>query len=49
MNTYMTGLVNKCIGSVPIEQLKQRYFLYWDDGSASGSSDVLLKTVRLPR
>ncbi len=46
VNTYMTGLVNGCLQSVPIEQIKQRYFLYWDEHSSSGSSDVLLKTVR---
>ena len=46
VNTYMTGLVNECLQSVPIEQLKQKYFLYWDDHSTSGSSDVLLKTSR---
>jgi hypothetical protein len=48
VNTYMTGLVNQCLQSVPIEQLKQKYFLYWDDHCTSGNSDVLLKTSRTP-
>ncbi len=46
--TYMTALVNGCIQSIPIEQLKQRYFLWWDDHCQSGSNDVLLRTVRKP-
>lgn len=43
VNTYMTGLVNGCLQSVAIEQLKQKYFRYWDDHSVSESNDVLLK------
>jgi hypothetical protein len=48
VSTYMTALVNGCIQSIPIEQLKQRYFLWWDEHCRSGSTDVLLQIVRRP-
>lgn len=46
VSTYMVGVVNDCLQRVPVEHLKQKYFLYWDDNSASGHCDVLLKPSR---
>ena len=45
VNTYMTGLVNLAIQEVPMDMLKEKYFLRWAEHCSDGSSDVLLQKI----